>query len=82
MAGLIYIKTKEPTEAFEGISEITTNAIVRLRSTASLIWDPEWVVWSGTNKNVSNASYAGYIFSNLPPGRKFGLIDSVVEKRK
>ncbi len=25
---------------------------------------------SGTNKNVSKASYAGYIFSNLPPFSK------------
>jgi iron complex outermembrane receptor protein len=32
MAGLIYIKTKEPTEVFEGISEITTGTYGTLNS--------------------------------------------------
>ena len=32
MAGLIYIKTKEPTEAFEGVSEITTGTYGTINS--------------------------------------------------
>src|SRR6056300_611892 len=36
MAGLIYIKTKEPTEVFEGISEITTGTYGTLNSGVAL----------------------------------------------